>query len=173
MPNTGVNLSRRCNFPKNFPNRKNLSWCVRPLAVHGVDPGTYSPRKFISLNYPGKLRLTSSTAHARKMLVYLFVCLLRANHRAAVESIAKFIGCDLTPSEISSIVEQTSFDTMKATPAASKDWQESLRLKDNTPFLRKGKVGDWKNHFTDEQSARMDQEIKKKLEGTGFEYTFS
>ena len=100
---------------------------------------------------------------------------MKANHHAAVETIAKFIGCDLTPSEVSSIVDQTTFDTMKANPATNMSWLEStyVATESSTPFLRKGKVGDWRNHFTDEQSARMDEEIKKTFDGTGLEFEYS
>ena len=42
----------------------------------------------------------------------------------------------------------------------------------NTSFMRKGSVGDWRNHFTDEQSARMDTEITRKLSGSGLQFDF-
>ena len=98
---------------------------------------------------------------------------MKENHRAAIETIAKFIGEDLTPLEVNSVVEQTTFEAMKANPAANMNWAGALYHDRSTPFLRKGKVGDWKNFFTDEQSARMDEEIKKKLDGTGLEFVYS
>ena len=100
---------------------------------------------------------------------------MKANHRAAVETIAKFIGCDLTPSEVSSVVDQTTFDKMKANPVANMGWIESFYVatEGSTPFMRKGKVGDWRNYFTDKQSARMDEEIKKRFDGTGLEFEYS
>ena len=95
---------------------------------------------------------------------------MKANHRAAVETIAEFLGRDLTPSTVSSIVEQSTLATMKTNPATNQSWLEAVYLKGSTPFLRKGKVGDWRSYFTDEQSARMDEEIKKKCHGTGLEF---
>ena len=35
--------------------------------------------------------------------------------------------------------------------------------------MRKGVVGDWKNHFTEEQAKRYDQLVAEKLKGTGLE----
>ena len=98
---------------------------------------------------------------------------MKENLRAAVETIAKFIGQDLTPSEVSSVVEQTTFEAMKANPAASKNWLEPLFHDRSATFLRKGVVGDWRNYFTEEQSARMDEEVEKTLDGTGLEFVYS
>ena len=98
---------------------------------------------------------------------------MKANHYAAVGKIAKFIGCDLTPSVISSIVDQTNFKTMKTNPAVNMSWADSLFPETTIPFIHTGKVGNWKNYFTDEQSTRMNEEIKKKLDGTGLEFEYS
>ena len=98
---------------------------------------------------------------------------MKANHHAAVETIAKFTGYDLTASAVSTIVEQTTFEAMKTNPAANGSWTKPLYHDSNTGFLRKGIVGDWRNYLTDEQSARVDEEIKKKLDGTGLEFEFS
>ena len=97
---------------------------------------------------------------------------MKANHRAAVERIAKFMEYDLTPSTVSSIVDQTTFDKMKVNKSTNYSWIDSFRFEKNTSFLRKGKVGDWKNYFTDEQSTRVDEEIKKTYEGTGLEFEY-
>eukprot|EP01024_Parvocaulis_polyphysoides_P020198 TRINITY_DN19361_c0_g1_i2.p1 TRINITY_DN19361_c0_g1~~TRINITY_DN19361_c0_g1_i2.p1 ORF type:complete len:346 (+),score=52.94 TRINITY_DN19361_c0_g1_i2:247-1284(+) len=39
----------------------------------------------------------------------------------------------------------------------------------NQPFLRKGKNGDWKNYFSDEQSKRTDEKLYENTKGTIFE----
>lgn len=33
-------------------------------------------------------------------------------------------------------------------------------------FIRKGIVGDWRNHFSEEQSRRLDEKFAKKTQGT-------
>ena len=39
-------------------------------------------------------------------------------------------------------------------------------------FLRSGEVGGWKNYFTPELSARFENEVLRKLEGTGLQFDF-
>ena len=40
------------------------------------------------------------------------------------------------------------------------------------PFMRKGVVGDWKNHFTEEQSAMFDALYSEKMKGSGLDFDF-
>ncbi|XP_055935691.1 sulfotransferase 1 family member D1-like [Argiope bruennichi] len=53
-----------------------------------------------------------------------------------------------------------SFDSMR----------EEAKLKGDKPeasnFVRKGIVGDWRNHFSEEQSKRMDQKFAERTKGT-------
>jgi len=38
-------------------------------------------------------------------------------------------------------------------------------------FIRKGKTGDWMNHFSPELNQRIDQWIKKNMEGSDLKFT--
>ena len=44
--------------------------------------------------------------------------------------------------------------------------------KGDRQFIRKGVVGDWKNHFSPESSAEWDQWIAKEFQGTGIQAAF-
>lgn len=44
--------------------------------------------------------------------------------------------------------------------------------KEGEPLMRKGEIGDWKNLFTPEQSAQIDQLVEEKLGKTGLVYDY-
>ena len=91
----------------------------------------------------------------------------------AVRTISQFMGYDLDQSQIESIADQSTFESMKADPLANPDLFFKYGLKDNaTPFLRKGVTGDWKNHFSKEQSERFDAEYAKRMAGCGLDYIY-
>ena len=48
----------------------------------------------------------------------------------------------------------SSFKKMKKDPSANYSWKNEQRNKDQTPFMRKGLVGDWANYFTKDLSDR-------------------
>jgi len=81
---------------------------------------------------------------------------LHSNRAAAVRRIAAFLGRTLTDADVEGIVANTSFAAMKANPNANfHQWNENgfAAPKDQEgTFMRKGRVGDWSNHFTEEES---------------------
>lgn len=89
-----------------------------------------------------------------------------------IERIARFLGYDLSPEMITSITEQTQFKTMQKNPAANMAWTDKYRSNSETvKFMRKGRIGDWRNYFSEEQSALLDEEIKK-MAGCDIEFDF-
>ena len=42
----------------------------------------------------------------------------------------------------------------------------------NSLSVTQGMVGDWKNHFSAEESARFDQKYRERMAGTGLEFEF-
>lgn len=89
---------------------------------------------------------------------------------SAVRKIANFIGCDLSDSVIEEISKKAAFEQMKENPKANFSWMK--RHPDEKPFLRKGVVGDWKNHFSPEQSAQLDEVYTARVKGTGLDFEF-
>ena len=77
--------------------------------------------------------------------------------------ISDFLQFDLSLDVVSRIVQQTRFEAMKSNPAANMHWLDKFRDDKTQSFIRKGVIGDWKNHFTKEQSAMMDEMIAKKM----------
>ena len=53
---------------------------------------------------------------------------------------------------------------MKNNPSVNYEWNKALGLfKKDGEFFRKGKIGDWLNHFSPKQSSRFDQVINENL----------
>ena len=70
----------------------------------------------------------------------------------------------LSDQQIESIIQWCSFDHMKENEATNYEWLKEIgALKQETNFYRRGKIGDWKNYFSEELSLRFDEEIKKNL----------
>ena len=70
----------------------------------------------------------------------------------------------------SKITQQSTFQSMKASNTASRSWD--ARKGGEPSFMRKGAVGDWSNHFTQELSAEFDAMYAERMKGTGLDFTF-
>ena len=100
---------------------------------------------------------------------------IRKDHSGAVRAMAEFIGVDLKPDVVDKIVKESTFDRMKANPNTNFSFvpPTMFAIKEINPFVRKGIVGDWKNHFTAEQSAMFDAVYQQKMNGTGLSFDFN
>ena len=82
---------------------------------------------------------------------------------ATVARVAHFLDQPLTHEEIERIAQLSTFASMKQDPRTSMQlWDEEQR-KPGMPFMRKGKAGDWTNHFTPELAQAFDREFKAKM----------
>ncbi|XP_029975201.1 cytosolic sulfotransferase 3-like isoform X1 [Salarias fasciatus] len=79
-----------------------------------------------------------------------------------IDKLCSFLG--LTPSveEKTRIVGEVHFDKMKKDDMVNYSTISVFDLK-ISPFMRKGKVGDWKNHFTVAQNEDFDEDYKTKM----------
>jgi hypothetical protein len=92
----------------------------------------------------------------------------------AVRKLATFIGVPLTEEEENSsvakeVVRLCSFDTLtglQVNKVGGVDRGNKVYL-DNSVFYRKGKVGDWTNHMSQEMGEMLDRIVQEKLQGCG------
>ena len=91
---------------------------------------------------------------------------------SAVATIAKFIGQDISKELVEEIAHKTTFENMKKDSTANYEWMKKFAKPGGTDFMRKGVVGDWKNYFTPEQTARLDAVYNEKMKGTGIDLEF-
>ena len=99
---------------------------------------------------------------------------MHKDHPGAVRTIAEFMGIDLQPDVVDKITKESTIDRMKANPNTNFSFMppNMYAVKEINPFVRKGIVGDWKNHFTAEQSAMFDAVYQEKMKGTGLSFEF-
>ena len=75
--------------------------------------------------------------------------------------VAEFLGVEVTEDQVSIVEDHVSFGSMKTNPSVNR----TVSGKDY--FMRKGEVGDWRNHFTPEEAEFVDKMAEEKLAGTG------
>ncbi|CAL8367714.1 unnamed protein product [Lota lota] len=82
-----------------------------------------------------------------------------------IDKLCSFLGLTSTAKEKEQISNLVQFDSMKKDDMANYSTVEVMDFK-ISPFMRKGKVGDWKNHFTLTQNEQFDEDYKKKMKNT-------
>ena len=87
----------------------------------------------------------------------------------SIETIAKFIGCTVSKEGLETIVKQSEFESMKNNPLVNYSWEPAHQA---NPFMRKGMVGDWKNEFTDDQSAMFDTVYAERMKESDLVFDF-
>lgn len=97
---------------------------------------------------------------------------MKRDLKTVVSRIATFLGYNLSDEVVKMIVEQTTFGKMKENPSANQSWMNEFVKDKSFKFMRKGVIGDWRNYFTDELSARMDTLIAEKLGSTAIVFDY-
>ncbi|CDQ75070.1 unnamed protein product [Oncorhynchus mykiss] len=82
-----------------------------------------------------------------------------------LDRLCSFLGLSPSAEEKERVKGGVQFDNMKKNSMANYSTNPVMDFK-ISPFMRKGKVGDWKNHFTVAQSEQFDEDYKKKMENT-------
>ncbi|XP_066553235.1 sulfotransferase 6B1 [Amia ocellicauda] len=84
---------------------------------------------------------------------------LKENLSEEIKQIAKFFNFTLSEEQINTIAQESTFTVMKENSENSHGPLSNV-------YFRRGEVGDWKNHFSEDQSKEMDARFEKCLAGT-------
>ncbi|XP_032999545.1 amine sulfotransferase-like [Lacerta agilis] len=90
---------------------------------------------------------------------------MKKDLRSSVLKLCNFLGRRLTEKEVDAVVDQATFNKMKADPRANYEFMPPEFMDySKGHFLRKGTVGDWKNMMTVAQNERFDSVFKERIE---------
>ena len=92
---------------------------------------------------------------------------------SSVKKVARFLGKNVSEEMVEALVGHLSFKQMRNNPAVNKEERRKLGLMTGDGcLLRKGEIGEWKNHFTDEMNKRMDEAIEKHFKPIELEFQY-
>lgn len=111
-----------------------------------------------------------SAASENKNIVFLKYEDLKHDHRGSVAKLASFLDIGADAKLIDTVVDSSSFRAMTGNQNTNFDW---VPQKEGKPkHFRRGDIGDWRNHFSPEQSQQMDDLFMAKMQGTGLQFDF-
>ncbi|KAJ8016186.1 hypothetical protein DPEC_G00004580 [Dallia pectoralis] len=86
-----------------------------------------------------------------------------------MDRLCSFVGLSPSSEEKEKVRGGTKFDNMKNNKMANYSTISVMDFK-ISPFMRNGKVGDWKNHFTVAQSEQFDQHYQAKMKNNTLKF---
>ena len=79
---------------------------------------------------------------------------------------------NLSDSQTQHVVKETTFKRMKSSTETDCSWLNGHRHPTATPFLRKGVVGNWREHFSEELSVQFDEKTQSYFAETDLEFDY-
>ncbi|XP_059188629.1 cytosolic sulfotransferase 2-like [Centropristis striata] len=144
---------------------------------HGLpEPGDWST--FLQDFMEGKVVFGSWYDHVNswwekkesyKNLHYMFYEDMIEDTRREIDRLCSFLGLVRSAEEKERVITEVKFDNMKQNKMTNNSHVQSMNQR-LSPFMRKGKAGDWKNHFTVAQNERFDEDYKQKMKNPTLQF---
>ncbi|XP_029462916.1 sulfotransferase 1C1-like isoform X2 [Rhinatrema bivittatum] len=100
-------------------------------------------------------------------ILYMFYEDIKEDPAREIRKVMQFLEKDLGEEVLKKIVHSTTFQVMKENPMANGSTVSSDIFDESiSPFMRKGEVGNWKQHFTVAQNEAFDADYQRKMAGT-------
>nr|WEM02052.1 sulfotransferase 3 [Vargula tsujii] len=98
-------------------------------------------------------------------MLFLFYEDMKADLPGVIKKVADFVGKSLTEEQIERVAQYLSFDEMKKNKMVNLDSEREMGVwKKDSDFVRKGIVGDYKNHMTPEMIEQLRKWWKEHME---------
>ncbi|KAL3974638.1 trace amine associated receptor [Sarotherodon galilaeus] len=104
-------------------------------------------------------------------LYYMFYEDLIEDCGREIDRLCSFLGLSPSVEEKERVRASVTFDSMKQNKMTNYSDVKTMNHK-VSPFMRKGKVGDWKNHFTVAQNEKFDEDYKQKMKNPDLKFRF-
>jgi len=85
---------------------------------------------------------------------------MKADQKGVIKELTEFLNHPLSEEKINALVDHVKFENMKKNPATN------LFKSGDREFIRKGQVGDWKNHFDEKGNEMFEAWILENIQGT-------
>ena len=95
---------------------------------------------------------------------------MKHDHAGNVAKLASFLHLEIDSQLINTVVALSSFKSMTSNETTNFDWIPQRA--DVPKHFRKGDIGDWRNHFSAEQSQQMDDSLMHKMKDSGLQFNF-
>ncbi|XP_032786849.2 sulfotransferase 1E1 [Daphnia magna] len=92
----------------------------------------------------------------------------------SIRRVAHFLDRALTDDQVQLIAAHTRFESMAGNPSVNySHWDDlGLRNKNEAPFMRSGRVGDWRRSFDADTNRRFDDFIRQHLESSELKFDY-
>ncbi|XP_038636569.1 sulfotransferase 1 family member D1-like isoform X2 [Scyliorhinus canicula] len=141
------------------------------------EPGTW--HKFSQKFMEGKVSFGPWYDHVKgwweakdkHRILFLFYEDIKENPRREILKVAEFMEKVVEEDVIEKIVHLSSFKVMKDNPMANYTTLPASIMNQNiSRFMRKGQVGDWKNHFTVSQNEDFDEHYERQMVNSSLKF---
>ncbi|KAG5271613.1 hypothetical protein AALO_G00181980 [Alosa alosa] len=143
------------------------------------DPGTFE--EFLDKFLAGQVLFGKWTDHVKSWrkndlgdrILYVTYEEMVKDLRGALARFSKFLGRELTEQSLEQIVSHCTFNTMKTNDMSNFSLiPQDIMDNKKSAFLRKGIVGDWKNHLSPEQEVKFNTVIKQEMADSNIKFAW-
>ena len=105
-------------------------------------------------------------------MCFLFFEDMKRDLRGQLRKVVAFLGKSYSEEQIDTLAQHLHIDNFKKNPYVNMEHMNDSGMvnADRGSFIRKGKTGDWKNHFTPEMTQKFDKWMAEKMKGTDLKF---